>query len=34
MGGPAEYTAELGGYEHMLAKHRGLQSPPSSACAS
>ena len=24
MGGPAEYTAELGGYEHMLAKHRGL----------
>ena len=24
MGGPADYTAELGGYEHMLAKHRGL----------
>jgi len=24
MGGPAEYTAELGGYQHMLAKHRGL----------
>jgi hemoglobin len=24
MGGPAEYTAALGGYEHMLAKHRGL----------
>lgn len=24
MGGPAKYTAELGGYEHMLAKHRGL----------
>jgi hemoglobin len=23
-GGPAVYTAELGGYEHMLAKHRGL----------
>ena len=23
MGGPAEYTAALGGYEH-LAKHRGL----------
>jgi hemoglobin len=23
-GGPAAYTAELGGYEHMLAKHRGL----------
>ena len=24
MGGPAEYTAEHGGYEHMLAKHVGL----------
>jgi hemoglobin len=24
MGGPAEYTAALGGYQHMLAKHRGL----------
>jgi hemoglobin len=24
MGGPAGYTADLGGYEHMLAKHRGL----------
>ena len=24
MGGPAEYTAALGGYERMLAKHRGL----------
>src|SRR3954463_7172444 len=24
MGGPARYTDELGGYEHMLAKHRGL----------
>jgi len=24
MGGPASYTDELGGYEHMLAKHRGL----------
>src|SRR4029453_4368012 len=24
MGGAAPYTAELGGYEHMLAKHRGL----------
>ena len=23
-GGPARYTDELGGYEHMLAKHRGL----------
>ncbi len=24
MGGPDAYTAELGGYEHMVAKHRGL----------
>jgi hemoglobin len=24
MGGPDTYTAEHGGYEHMLAKHRGL----------
>jgi hemoglobin len=24
MGGPAEYTEGHGGYEHMLAKHRGL----------
>jgi hemoglobin len=24
MGGPADYTDRLGGYEHMLAKHRGL----------
>jgi hemoglobin len=24
MGGAADYTAALGGYEHMLAKHRGL----------
>jgi hemoglobin len=24
MGGPATYTETLGGYEHMLAKHRGL----------
>ena len=24
MGGPARYTEEHGGYEHMLAKHRGL----------
>lgn len=23
-GGPAEYTDRLGGYEHMLAHHRGL----------
>jgi hemoglobin len=24
-GGPDRYTRELGGYEHMLAKHRGLR---------
>lgn len=24
MGGPPRYTQELGGYEHMLAHHRGL----------
>jgi hemoglobin len=24
MGGPAEYSERLGGYEHMVAKHRGL----------
>jgi hemoglobin len=24
MGGPARYTDERGGYEHMLAKHHGL----------
>ena len=24
MGGPARYTDDLGGYEHMLARHRGL----------
>ncbi|PUA81438.1 group II truncated hemoglobin [Nocardioides currus] len=24
MGGPADYTEVLGGYEHMLSKHRGL----------
>jgi len=24
MGGPAEYSEQLGGYEHMLAKHRDL----------
>ncbi len=23
-GGPARYSEELGGYEHMLARHRGL----------
>ena len=28
MGGPAEYTELLGGYEHMLAKHRGLEITP------
>jgi hemoglobin len=28
MGGPAKYTEELGGYEHMLAKHRGLAITP------
>ena len=28
MGGPADYTAALGGYEHMLAKHRGLAITP------
>ena len=24
LGGPADYTRDLGGYEHMLARHRGL----------
>jgi hemoglobin len=28
MGGPEAYTASLGGYEHMLAKHRGLDITP------
>ena len=28
MGGPADYTDGLGGYEHMLAKHRGLAITP------
>jgi hemoglobin len=28
MGGPARYTEELGGYERMLAKHRGLAITP------
>ena len=28
MGGPARYTDELGGYEHMIAKHRGLAITP------
>jgi hemoglobin len=27
-GGPDRYTRELGGYEHMLAKHRGLAITP------
>ena len=27
-GGPARYTEELGGYERMLAKHRGLGITP------
>jgi hemoglobin len=28
MGGPPRYTEELGGYPHMLAKHRGLAITP------
>ena len=28
MGGPAVYTDTRGGYEHMLAKHRGLAITP------
>jgi hemoglobin len=28
LGGPDRYTRELGGYEHMLAKHRGLGITP------
>ena len=28
MGGPASYTADHGGYEHMLAMHRGLAITP------
>jgi len=28
MGGPAEYTAGHGGYEHMLARHLGLDITP------
>jgi hemoglobin len=28
MGGPPRYTAEHGGYEHMLARHRGLAITP------
>jgi hemoglobin len=28
MGGPARYSDELGGYEHMLARHRNLAITP------
>ena len=28
MGGPAEYTEKLGGYEHMLGRHVGLDITP------
>jgi hemoglobin len=28
LGGPARYSEELGGYEHMIAKHRGLAITP------
>jgi len=28
MGGPTDYTDHHGGYEHMLAKHRGLAITP------
>jgi hemoglobin len=28
MGGPARYTEDHGGYEHMLGKHRGLAITP------
>ena len=31
MGGPATYTAQHGGYEHMVAKHRGLAIDPGMA---
>jgi hemoglobin len=27
-GGPARYSEQLGGYEHMLARHRGLAITP------
>ncbi len=33
MGGPAVYSEELGGYEHMLAKHRGLEITRGAAAA-
>ena len=32
-GGPARYTDELGGYEHMLAKHRGPRDHAGAAVA-
>jgi hemoglobin len=28
MGGPADYTERLGGYERMLGRHRGLAITP------
>lgn len=28
MGGPARYSTDIGGYEHMLARHRGLRITP------
>jgi hemoglobin len=28
MGGPARYTEQHGGYEHMLARHRGVDITP------
>lgn len=28
MGGPAHYTEQLGGYENMLARHRGVDITP------
>ncbi len=28
LGGPATYSRDLGGYEHMLAKHKGLAITP------
>ena len=34
MGGPATYTEAHGGYEHMLAKHRGLAITADSDCGS
>lgn len=31
-GGPARCTAELGGYERMVGKHRGLAISPEQRC--